>query len=375
MRFSSVYKALNIYTPSTTTYVCSLGSLDRVPTHLSPAKPMADYHTVYKGPEGETTQWDDIQRKLGNLPPKEPVWKPDAYAPEAEEAKDEKWLDKKDEQELSDLEDEFGDDRFLEEYRWVLPAASRLCGRCCHPCRRLAAHCMVCDPTRRKPVHLAPGVERSLADHIRTCCTHSPPPGASTAPFLCAALHHPATPATPSTRTRRAHCRQRRLAELRQEAATPRFGSVEDIRGSEFVAAVTEASRTGPTWVVVLLYKDSSAGSQLMGSCLTELACKHPGTKFVRIVSTDCIPNYPDCNLPTLLVYHNGACKQHLVGLAQFGGRLTTPEQVALVLNSYGPICGEGEEWERQQAAVRGLVQRLVEQREGQGRPGGGGDD
>ena len=29
-----------------------------------------DYHTVYKGPEGETTQWDDIQRKLGNLPAK-----------------------------------------------------------------------------------------------------------------------------------------------------------------------------------------------------------------------------------------------------------------------------------------------------------------
>ena len=27
---------------------------------------MADYHSVYKGPEGETTQWQDIQAKLGN---------------------------------------------------------------------------------------------------------------------------------------------------------------------------------------------------------------------------------------------------------------------------------------------------------------------
>lgn len=26
---------------------------------------MTEYHTVYKGPEGETTQWDDIQRKMG----------------------------------------------------------------------------------------------------------------------------------------------------------------------------------------------------------------------------------------------------------------------------------------------------------------------
>ncbi len=31
---------------------------------------MAEYHTVYKGPEGESTQWDDIQAKLGNRPAK-----------------------------------------------------------------------------------------------------------------------------------------------------------------------------------------------------------------------------------------------------------------------------------------------------------------
>lgn len=31
---------------------------------------MTDYHTTYKGPEGESTQWDDIQAKLGNKAPK-----------------------------------------------------------------------------------------------------------------------------------------------------------------------------------------------------------------------------------------------------------------------------------------------------------------
>nr|DAD17780.1 TPA_asm: hypothetical protein HUJ06_019243 [Nelumbo nucifera] len=30
---------------------------------------MADYHFVYKDVEGASTQWDDIQRKLGNLLP------------------------------------------------------------------------------------------------------------------------------------------------------------------------------------------------------------------------------------------------------------------------------------------------------------------
>jgi len=78
---------------------------------------MADYHTTYKGPEGESTQWEDIQRKLGNLAPKAPVWKPDAYAPEEEAPKGEALLKDKDADELSDLEDEFVDDRFMEEYR------------------------------------------------------------------------------------------------------------------------------------------------------------------------------------------------------------------------------------------------------------------
>lgn len=31
---------------------------------------MTDYHTVYKRGEGESTQWEDIQRKLGNIPEK-----------------------------------------------------------------------------------------------------------------------------------------------------------------------------------------------------------------------------------------------------------------------------------------------------------------
>lgn len=31
---------------------------------------MTDYHTTYKGQEGETTEWDDIQAKHGNKPAK-----------------------------------------------------------------------------------------------------------------------------------------------------------------------------------------------------------------------------------------------------------------------------------------------------------------
>lgn len=76
-------------------------------------------NTVYEkmGPEGQTTQWEDIQRKMGNLPPKEPIPKADPWAPEEEKQKDRAWLDSKGEEELEELDDELEDDRFLEAYR------------------------------------------------------------------------------------------------------------------------------------------------------------------------------------------------------------------------------------------------------------------
>lgn len=72
----------------------------------------------------------------------------------------------------------------------------------------------------------------------------------------------------------------------------------------------------------------------LLLRCLEELATKYPATKFVKIISTDCIPNYPDCNLPTLLVYNNGAVKANYVGLHNFGRRCT-PEGTSGTLSIF----------------------------------------
>jgi len=68
---------------------------------------------------------------------------------------------------------------------------------------------------------------------------------------------------------------------------------------------------------------------ELLLKCLEELARRYPATKFVKIMSTGCIPNYPDCNLPTVLVYNNGAVKANYVGLRSFGGRCT-PEGITI---------------------------------------------
>mmetsp|Transcript_44070 Transcript_44070/g.112524 ORF Transcript_44070/g.112524 Transcript_44070/m.112524 type:complete len:251 (+) Transcript_44070:173-925(+) len=232
---------------------------------------MGDYHTYYTTGRDETTEWDDLQVKFGNKEKPPPKWKPDKYAPEEEVAKDEAWLDGKDEHDLSDLEDEFDDDAVLAEYR------------------------------------------------------------------------------------------RKRLEEMRQEAKAPRFDSVEQISGSEFVSEVTNAG--DGLWVVVHLFKDGVAPCKVLGMCLDELAKKYTSTKFRKIISTECIPKYPDANLPTVLIYKDKQCVKSLVGMVPFGGRHCNPEQVAFTLNRFGPICRlEGEEHTNEPTPeeVKAYMERLV---------------
>ncbi|WVZ17636.1 hypothetical protein V8G54_010618 [Vigna mungo] len=193
---------------------------------------MGDYHFVYKDLEGASTQWDDIQRKLGNLPEKPPAFEPPPFTPSSDDQpKDKTWIDSKTSEELEDLEDDLDDDRFLQEYR------------------------------------------------------------------------------------------KKRLAEIQEAAKVLRFGSVIPISGSDFVREVSQAP--SDVWVVVILYKDGIPECGLLMQSIEELARKYPATKFVKIISTDCIPNYPDRNVPTLLVYNNGAVKGNYVGLHSFGRRCT----------------------------------------------------
>lgn len=40
----------------------------------------------------------------------------------------------------------------------------------------------------------------------------------------------------------------------------------------------------------------------------------------MKSISTVCVPNYPDKNLPTIFVYRNGEMKHSLIGPFAFGG-------------------------------------------------------
>merc|ERR1719387_880554 len=216
---------------------------------------MANYHSVSKG-NGETTQWEDAQVKLGNYAPREKPPPPPEWAP---------------------AEDE---ERFLEQYR------------------------------------------RERLEQLRA---------------------------------------SGRASDQQQGSGV---SEVHFIRRDEFVKEVTEASNKA--WVVVFLFKEGNEGCMLMSKCLEQLARKYYGTKFVKIVSTDCIAKYPDSLFPTLIVYRNGKPEKNINGMGSFGGKRISPESVAYELNKLGAVCSLGGEAEEasQVEVIKSAVDRLILERE-----------
>ena len=255
-------------------------------------------HVVYRGPEGETTEWDDLQRQYGNKPPAPEKFIPDAFTP--------------------------AEDRGL---RAAVERGGRAGG---------TAHI---DAARGMDQLHAMEDEDAFADDT----------------FL-------------------EEYRRKRLEEMKTAAAIPRFGTVVDITRDSFMAHVTDPS--SEHYVLVLLHRPQCRECELLAAAYAELARKHPHTKFTSIPGKECIPGYPDRNMPTLLVYKDRDPVRTFMGLDHYGGTRMTPEGLELALNECGNVCrgakgGDDDEdggddardsegWRRKEYAEM-VVRRMIE--------------
>lgn len=119
-------------------------------------------------------------------------------------------------------------------------------------------------------------------------------------------------------------CRQKRMAEMVAMKQKAKYGSVLEISAVDYVNEVNKAG--DGVWVVLHLYKTGIPLCALINQFLVQLAGKYPATKFIKSISTTCIPNYPDKNLPTIFVYYEGDLKGQIVGPFEFGGLNLTYE-------------------------------------------------
>ena len=89
------------------------------------------------------------------------------------------------------------------------------------------------------------------------------------------------------------------------------------------------------------LYKQGVPLCALINEYMNRLAPKFPCTKFLRAISTTCIPNYPDKNLPTIFVYYEGGMKAQMVGPMEFRGMNLTMDEFEYLIGKTGAIKTE----------------------------------
>ncbi|XP_027001261.1 phosducin-like protein 3 [Tachysurus fulvidraco] len=141
--------------------------------------------------------------------------------------------------------------------------------------------------------------------------------------------------------------RQKRLAEWKAKQLQNVFGEVKEISGQDYVQEVNKAG--DKIWVVLHLYKQGIPLCTLINQHLASLAQKFPDTKFLKSISTTCIANYPDRNLPTIFVYHEGEMKAQFIGPLVFGGMNLKCDELEWRLAESGAVKTDLEENPRKQ--------------------------
>ena len=76
----------------------------------------------------------------------------------------------------------------------------------------------------------------------------------------------------------------------------------------------------------------------LINQYLDQLAFKFPMVKFIKSISTTCIPNYPDKNLPTIFVYFENTMKNQIVGPTEFNGLKLKQDDLEWKLHRFGVL-------------------------------------
>ncbi|XP_017787956.1 PREDICTED: LOW QUALITY PROTEIN: viral IAP-associated factor homolog [Habropoda laboriosa] len=124
--------------------------------------------------------------------------------------------------------------------------------------------------------------------------------------------------------------RRKRIAEMKELANKSKYGEVKEISAEDYVKEVNNAG--DDVWVILHLYKAGIPLCTLINQHLANLARKFPATKFLKSISTTCIPNWPDSNLPTIFIYHSGNMVKEIIGPIELRGMKLTEAELEWML-------------------------------------------
>lgn len=150
--------------------------------------------------------------------------------------------------------------------------------------------------------------------------------------------------------------RAKRMLEMLEASKQACFGDLVEITGADYVQQINKAG--DGIWVVLLLYRQSHPISGQMQQIFAQLAVKFKQTKFLKSISTLCVANFPDENLPAVFVYHSGQMVKQLIGPAIFGASQITADEVEWILSRTGAITTTLQEDPRKQMHARKFYQQ-----------------
>lgn len=132
--------------------------------------------------------------------------------------------------------------------------------------------------------------------------------------------------------------RKQRIMELirDQHERLRRYGQLRELTRVDFSTEVNLAPKD--VWVVVHMYQERLEKCRLLNERFSQLAQKYERTKFLKIVATDCVPNFPDRNCPSVLVYCNNDLKKQWMGEAAFDSAKLSQDAVEKLLLSIGAL-------------------------------------
>jgi len=130
--------------------------------------------------------------------------------------------------------------------------------------------------------------------------------------------------------------RKKRMMEMKAKRAREAYGDVYQLSRADYEKEMVEGSKD--KWVILHLYQDSKIECRLLANHLRTIAARKKDVKFLKIVATDCIEDYPDRNCPTLIAYHEGKMQKQFVGLSDFGGKKMVADDLEYVLAQFG-VC------------------------------------
>lgn len=128
--------------------------------------------------------------------------------------------------------------------------------------------------------------------------------------------------------------RRKRLQEIKNQMQRNKFGSVVEISGPDYVQEVNNAGKD--IWVVLHLYKPGIPACKLINNFMNELAVKFQSTKFLKSISTNCVPNLPDSNLPAIFIYYEGEMKKQYAG-SELGAQISK-KKFEILLGETGAV-------------------------------------